>query len=330
PLHAGRKHDSDRLDGGSGCGHVSDGAAQRSQRRAAAEGRMSEQPQVTKPSSAFRKGIMLTGSSSVVSLASLFLETLIAARLLTTDQFGTYVLLITIVNFLVVAADFGAKIAVTQMIASSEEGRQAALANSAVLFRLLVIAVVSAALWAGQGLLVLLDPSLAQYIIYIPLMLAAASFDELFLSMLQGFQLYQRMAAAQIVRGLLRLALSALLMIVFQLGVMGLIYSWTISFALSIAYQLLVLPTAKRLGWQRMLLTEMLRFGFPLYMTRFLWFALGRADVMLLAALAGPSSVAFYAVATRIPDALQRLAESYVQVFFPTMSSLLGRGKQSE
>src|SRR5262249_24952189 len=38
----------------------------------------------------------------------------------------------------------------------------------------------------------------------------------------------------------------------------------------------------------------------------------------------------FYAVATRIPDALQRLAESYVQVFFPTMSSLLGRGKQSE
>src|SRR5262249_47402453 len=44
----------------------------------------------------------------------------------------------------------------------------------------------------------------------------------------------------------------------------------------------------------------------------------------------GPASVAYYAVATRIPDALQRLAESYLAVFFPTMSAMLARGRGDE
>src|SRR5438552_900130 len=100
---------------------------------------MSEEPQRPNHPSAFRKGIVLTGSGSAVSLVALFLETLIAARLLTTDQFGTYILLVTVVNLLVVTIDFGAKTAVTQMIASSDRAQQAALTNSVVLFRLFLI-----------------------------------------------------------------------------------------------------------------------------------------------------------------------------------------------
>jgi len=287
------------------------------------------QPSHSARRSNFRRGVLFTGSGSAVNITFLFLETMIAVRLLSTEGYGIYVLLIAVVNFFVMAVDFGCKTAVTQLIASSHRARQTALANSALVFRLAVIAVISVLIWLGQELLLRLDPSrsLLQYARYIPLMLAVASFDELFFSVLQGFQVYRHMAIAQVLRSVLRLGLTLLFLGVMGLGVMALIYSWVLSFGVSTAYQYLVLPVSKRFVYRRPLLSEMLRFGFPLQLTRFLWFVFRRVDVLLLGMLAGPASVAYYAVAARIPDAFQRLAESYTTVFFPTMSSLLGEGK---
>jgi O-antigen/teichoic acid export membrane protein len=68
---------------------------------------------------------------------------------------------------------------------------------------------------------------------------------------------------------------------------------------------------------------EILRFGSALQLTRFLAFTSARLHVTLLAALAGVDSVAFFAVAARIPDALKTLSDSYFRVYFPTMTSLL-------
>jgi O-antigen/teichoic acid export membrane protein len=55
-----------------------------------------------------------------------------------------------------------------------------------------------------------------------------------------------------------------------------------------------------------------------------------RVDVVLLGILATPVSVAYYEVAAKIPDALQRLSESYFAVYYPTMAGLLGDGKRAE
>jgi O-antigen/teichoic acid export membrane protein len=136
------------------------------------------------------------------------------------------------------------------------------------------------------------------------------------------------MAIAQIARSVLRLCLTVTFLSVLDLGITGLILSWTASFAVSVLYQYLVLPISRTFMFRRPLVTEMLRFGIPLQGIRFLWFMLRRLDVFLLATLAGPASVAFYDVAFRIPDALQRLSESFTAVFFPTVSSLLGEGKR--
>ena len=76
-----------------------------------------------------RRGLVLTGAGSLASLVFLFLETIIAARLLSTDAYGSYVLLLATVNFLVMAIDFGCKTAVTQLIASGNRARQEAAAR---------------------------------------------------------------------------------------------------------------------------------------------------------------------------------------------------------
>lgn len=290
-----------------------------------------EQDQSTTNRPEFHRGVFFTGTGTALNVAFLFLETMIAARLLSPDDYGVYILLIAIVNFFVMAIDFGQRIATTQLIASSDTIKQAALANSAWIFRVIVLAIISIIIWLVQPLLLLLDPTraLSRYIVYVPLMVIPASFDELFLGMLQGFQAYRRMAVAQILRSVLRLGLTILFLSVLELGVKALIYSWTISFVVSAVYQYLILPMSRRFVFQRPLLVEMLRFGFPLQLSRLLWFAFTQVHVLLLGALAGPASAAYYSVAARIPRALQQLSESYIAVYFPTTAALLARGERS-
>lgn len=295
---------------------------------------MSEQPEEHPAArrSAFYRGVLLTGSGTAINITLLFLETLLAVRWLPTEGYGIYVLLLAVVNLGIVVVDCGCKASVTQMIARGDPGRQAALANNALIFRLAAVAGLSVLIWLGSDLLSMVDPSrgLAQYVGYVPLLFAVASFDEILSAILQGFQVYRHMAIAQIGRSVLRLCLSAVLLGVYNLGVTALIYSWLISFAASAAYQYAVLPISRRVDYHRPLLGEMLRFGLPLQGTRLLWFTFSRINVLLLGALAGPASVAFYEVAARIPEALQRLYESYNTVYFPTVTALLSAGKRRE
>ncbi len=291
-----------------------------------------EQPQPPTRRSSFRQGVLFTGFGTLVNIISLFLETMVAVRMLSTEDYGVYIVLIAVVNFFVTIVDFGCKTAVTQFIANSDQGRQAVLAHSTLIFRLIVLAGVSAIIWLAQDLMRFLDPSgdLRYYTAYIPVLLAVASLDELFTAALQGFQAFQHMAIAQIGRSLLRLCLSIVFLVVFRLGVMALVFSWVISFAISATYQYVVLPVSKRIVWELSLLGEMLRFGFPIQLNRVLWYVSSRIDVLLLSALVGPTSVAFYSIAATIPSALIRLAQSYVAVFFPTMAALLAEGKRRQ
>lgn len=282
--------------------------------------------------SGFSQGVFFTGMGTAVNIVFLFLETIIAARLLTPEDYGVFVILIVVVNFLVMTIDWGQKISVTQLIATSDPVRQQVIVSTAWGFRLIVVVLVSILILLGQPLLLWIKSTAAvpQYMLFIPAMLAVASFDELFLGMLQGFQAYRRMAIGLLIRSVLRLGLTIVLLVVFNLGIIGLIYSWIISFTASALFQFLVLPISRRFVYQRPLLGEMLRFGFPLQLSRFLWFGFSQMHVLLLGTLAGPTSVAFFSVAVRIPQALQRLSESYIAVYFPTTAALLSRGEHHQ
>lgn len=278
----------------------------------------------------YSQGVLLTGTGTVVSIAFLFFETVLAARLLDTDNLGFYVLLVVVVEFLVMVADFGWPTAATQLIASSEPIRRGTIANSILVSRAVLLAIVSLIIYLARDALLLLDPSrvVLKYIAYVPAMLIVASLDELLQAILQGFQAYHHMVIAQIVRSILRAFLSFVFLATLQWGMISLIYSWIISFAVSVTYQYFALPVPKRLDWQRSVIREVLRFGLPLQGMRVLWFLLGRINLLLVGAFAGPSGVAYFNIGSRVPLALFRLAQSYVNVYFPTVTELLANGKR--
>jgi O-antigen/teichoic acid export membrane protein len=286
-------------------------------------------PSTRRPS--FVQGVTFTGAGTALNIVFLFLETMVAVRVLDTETFGIYALLAVVVNFLVMVTDFGTTTSVTQLIASSYPPRQAMLVNSAIVFRLAVVAFVSIMIVSlGRTAMFLLDPSMAllAYAIYIPMMLVTVSLDESLQAILQGYQAFHHMAIANGLRTVLRLGLSIAFLLIWHLGIEGLIYSWTISFGVAVVYEYVVLPRqARQLSLNRSVLGETLRFGFPLQLNRFLWFVSARADVLLLGMFIGPSAVALFEVGGRIPNALVRLTQSYSAVYFPTMTELLSKGE---
>ncbi len=278
----------------------------------------------------FFQGVTFTGTGTALNIIFLFLETMVAVRVLDTETYGVYALLTIVVNFLVMVTDVGSTTSVTQLIASSPPSRQATLVSSAIVFRLVVVAFVSIIIVSlQQTTIYLLDPtmSLLAYAIYIPMMLLAVSLDESLQAILQGYQAFHHMAIANGLRTILRLALSVSFLLLLNLGMKGLIYSWIISFSAAVIYEYCVLPQPGRLLLNRHVLGEMLRFGFPLQINRFLWFVSARLDILLLGIFIGPSAVALFEVGGRIPNALVRLTQSYSAVYFPTMTELLSKGE---
>jgi len=271
------------------------------------------------------KGFAFTSVGSIINIIALFAEAIIAVRLLAKVDYGIYVLLITVTNFVIMATDFGCKISVTQLIASGKKDRQAVLTNSVMALRILICLVMSALVWFGQGLLVRIDPTrgLLLYAAAIPAMYIAASIEQLLGGILKGFKQYDAAAIAQSVRSLTRVVLSIGLLVFFQLGIWALVYSWIISFALSAIYQYIKLPVSKRWTLNPPAIRDVLRFGFPIQLSAFLWYVSWQVHILLLSTLAGPASVALFDVANKIPSALHRFSESYISIFFPTMSSLL-------
>lgn len=288
-------------------------------------------PNGTSRGSSFFKAITLTGIGTAINIVFLLVETMVISHQIDTVNFGIYALLIVVVNFLLMVIDFGTVTAVTQLIASSNTHRQAGYANTAILFRLFNIFVFSIIVLLGRRLLNLLDASgtLITYSIYIPPMLLVAGMDEIQIAILQGKQCYQQMAVAQILRSIFRLGLSVLFIYVFGFGILGPIYSWIISFGISVVYEFLVLPVSKRIMTDWTLLRHMLRFGLPLQLNNFLWFASTSSHSLLISIFMGPSAVAFFEVALRIPNAILRLSQAYTAVYFPTITTLLAEGKKN-
>jgi len=269
----------------------------------------------------FRLGVFSVGAGSLISILVLLVEAVIIARILSVADLGIYAFLLASLGFLVIVVDFGFRTSATQYIASSPPYQQDRIVNSLTIMRLVAIAGISVLIWLASatvsGLLNARD--LLGLFLFMPVVLLFASLDELQDSFLRGFSRYKHIAAARILRGVLRLALSSLMLLALGWGLMGLMISWAVSFAASAAFQWLAVPARRRWWFRWSTVKPILRFGVPLQLNRYLWFAFSRAHTFILAALAGPVGVAFLAVATRLPDGLQRLFLSYDAIYHPTL-----------
>ncbi|MEM8859677.1 MAG: oligosaccharide flippase family protein, partial [Chloroflexota bacterium] len=270
----------------------------------------------------FNLSVLLNGSSTAINVVLLLVEGMIASRFVTGSNNGIFLVIISLINFFMVFSDLGFKSGITQRIASAPDDKKSVLANSSITFRLLMISIVSFVLWLTVDLIALFDgfEDIGNYIFFIIPMLFATSMDELMIGILRGFQIHKPLATLQVVKAVLRVGMTALLVLVFDLQLLALIISWTVGLGVASLIAYFSLPIKKQLIIDYESTLGMLNFFRPLILIRIVAFFRIYASNFLLNGVLGPESVAFYGFAQKIPQGVQSLTEAYNSVFYPQIT----------
>jgi len=283
--------------------------------------------------SRFIKGVISTSMGTFIHIVLGFLGLMIAVRYVPKEQFGIFILLQIIATFFMVLGTLAlANISVTKLITSVEDDFKTEVVNTAICYMLITGLIMCLVFFLCRPLINLIFKSeqLTRLLIYIPLFFILNSFNELFLKILQGFHQYKKMAISQVINGGAKFLLIVIFLIVLKMDVMGLIYAFIFSFAASVFFQYLMIPVKKRLYFNPTIFKMIFKFGFPLGLNTVLTFVFTKIDRFMIGAMLSPIGVAYYEIASRIPDSSRRIFESFKSVFFPNMSELYAKKRYSE
>jgi O-antigen/teichoic acid export membrane protein len=292
------------------------------------------QPAPTDPPvvSQFFSGTLSIGAARASTIALGLVSMIIAVRNLSVDDYGAYVLLIVILTFLTEFTSFGMTLSIPKYLASSQDQDYKQVLQATVLyFRLFVAAVVGVLIFLSRPLLLgwLGASPLLDLLAYLPLLFGLSSLSHLFNAILRGRFDFAWMGGIEFVTDVVELLALALAILVFHMGVAGLIYAKIISTGLYVI-----------MGYWRSrfhhtgemnlpVLKELLRFGFPLQMQYLLDFSFNRMDTMIVGSFLGTSGIAYYEIARKIPDSLMQTYPVFISVYFPISANLYaGHGKE--
>jgi O-antigen/teichoic acid export membrane protein len=257
----------------------------------------------------------------------------IAVRYLPKDQFGIFVLIQVTATFFMILVSFAVQnISVTKFIASTKDNDRMRVANILVSYYLLF----SLALSLITALLFLLVKLVAgvafldKMILYVPVFILLNGFYEFLLSVLQGFHKYREIGLSQVINGLAKILFILIFLVILKTSLFGLLLSFYLSFLVSIVYQLSALPQKIKPILDSKLLREVFSFGLPLSLNHLLTLVFTKIDRYMIGGIIGPTGVAYYEIASRIPDNGYRMFQSFHSVLFPNISELFARRRGGE
>ncbi|GFE58376.1 flippase [Geobacter sp. AOG1] len=282
--------------------------------------------------SRFIKGVISTSLGSFFTLVLGFLNIFIAIRLIPKDQFGTFLLLQTIVYSLVTISDFGLNIAATRQIACAENQNKSKAVNSAICFKLFVSILISLGiLVAGRYIFrVFHTDVLYNYIVFIVILFCLESYNALFVAFLQGLHFYKKLALSQVILSCLNLVAMIWLLNVLNNGIFALILARLVSLSVALLYQMFAVSIRMKGIFDKEVLKGMIGFGLPLGLNNILTFIFMRMDTLMIGAYLNPIGVAYYGAASKIPDASRQMFESFRSVYFPNIAELFSHKKYDE
>jgi len=279
----------------------------------------------------------LTADITILSISNFlriffsFLCLTVAARVIPKDNIGVCFLIFVIVALLEVVGGLGLGQSVVKFITSSSGYRERQkIVNNIMTFRLMTMLVLSLLVIVLKQVFISLFRSdlLATLFLYIPLLYCVQSADSMLDFIMQGFQLYRKMAFIRVINAALNFALVLLFLIIVKLGVRGYILAIILSFTLTCFLRYWMIPTAKGLTFEPKLIRKLLQFGLPLQGSDILSFISEKLDILIVGSILRPTAVSYLGIAKKIPENLQRVSNSLHTVYFPHMSDLFGRKQQ--
>ena len=273
------------------------------------------------------------GMSTLLRMIFGFLSVTIAARVIPEEDFGVYYLLLAIVYLLKVLGGAGLQVSAAKFIASAESiDRQQIIVNNLLTFRLMTVLIVSVLAFLGKPLLLFFFSSelLSTIFFFAPIIFAIELSEETLSYIMQGFQLYNKMASAQIIAGILKFLIISLFLITTKLSVENFIIASLVSLSFTIVLELWMIPTPKAFAFDQGLIRQFIRFGLPLQGNDILSYIFSKVDVLILGSLMGPIHVAYLEIAAKIPNYFRSFFYSFETVYFPHMAGLFAQRRRHQ
>lgn len=275
--------------------------------------------------SRFITGTVSTGFGRLTTMVLSFLSIMITARWLTKEEFGTFMLLTLISNFVVGLSYLGLNIGVTKFLSSSEDASfKRKLINTALYFQIIMVYLAIALTWLSKGALFRLfgESLYLNIFMYVPALICLDGLAGIFLAILEGRFQFRYIGIANIVNSATSILLVIIFIVWLKLGLMGRIYARVLASLATLLFCYFASHVEHRLEFDIKLLKRLITFSFPLFGSYLMDYLYSRTDTFLIGALLGPVEIALYEIARKFPETLGTLYDAFRAVFFPIISKL--------
>jgi O-antigen/teichoic acid export membrane protein len=279
------------------------------------------------------RGIFSITISSMVRTLVGFLAIAIAVRVISENDMGVAFLLLALVSLLETIANVGLRMSSAKFIASAQtREEQADIVNNIVSLRIITIVAVVILSWLGKPVLLMLFPSeqLSGLYYFVPLVFSFQLSDSTLSYIMQGYQLYRKMAIVDALSGFINCILIIIALVVFKLGMEGYILAYLFSLVFGVCARLFLIPTRIKLSFDRQLIKKIFNFGLPLQINDIFTYIIEQIDTLMVASMLNPTNIAYIGVARKIPQNLNKIVNSNNSVYFPHLNQLISQGKKEE
>lgn len=281
----------------------------------------------------FIKGSVATSIGQVSTIGLQFVSLMFIARYTTKETFGLFVLILAICATMQLLAGLGLDITLIREISrvSSSDMPQAL---PIILLRTLALGIVSLLyIILANIILPLLNQDLISVKYILIIIFSLGSYRDLSLSYLQGRKAFKLLATTQVISSTFKLCLYLGTIYFFKdLSLNHLLYIEIFYALFSIIIQNFSVPgllkNHKKISFVK--IKELVKFGITIYVNNIIAVINNRANTFIIAAYLSPVSIALFDIAGRIPQAMSKMYQAFIQVFFPHVSELFSTNKKSE
>jgi len=274
------------------------------------------------------KGSATTTFGTGISMLLHFVSIMIITRGISREEFGSYALIIVLTNLINILGSLGLDITLVKFISGDKEYKKNEILLPVVIVKLFSIIFLSILFLLLSGIIIpLISEHLTELIFYFPVLFIFSSFRDLGYKVFQSVNLYRKYVTVQISSALLRIGIILALFLTNNLNLRNLVLTEMCLVVLTVTLQFILIPI-KRLvsrNVESKIFKDLLNFSIPLYFNNIFTFMYGRVNLIIIGLLLNPisvGSVGLYDAATKVPEALKRLFNSFIVVYFPNISRL--------
>jgi lipopolysaccharide exporter len=280
----------------------------------------------------FLKGSAATAFGQGSSMIFHFVSIMILTRVLPKADFGIYALILVINNLFLILSGLGLDVTLVKFISSDNEDERKSVFTKILAIKFLsIIFFAIVFILAGNLFLPWFDEKILDYLFYIPILFFLGSFRDLFFKVLQGLNYFKKYAVVQIVSASSRLLIILYFYFQGSLNLDNLILLEILTVMAILLVEFTIVPFKSLIDKNKNSIKtrEIINFTTPIYFNNLFTFMYGRVNLFIIGGLLNPVSVAYYDVGAKIPEALKKMFNSFILVFFPNLSKLFASGQKS-